>query len=403
MLMKSYLQIKGALSTVQGFQTSSVHCGLKKVNKDLLLIFSEKPSCASGVFTKNLVQAAPVIISKNHLQNAQAQAIIINSGNANACTGQQGLNDALEMATKTAQLLNISTEQVLVCSTGVIGKHLDMEKIRLGISQAVQDLGQSSDQEVMEAIMTTDTFPKSSSVEITLGGKKVYLAGIAKGAGMIKPNMATMLCFLLTDVAISPNLLNLALHNAIEQSFNTITIDGDTSTNDTALILANGLANNPKLEEKNNDFSLFQEALNFVTHSLAHMIVQDGEGATKCIHLKILKARTYEEAKQIGYCIAESPLVKTALCGQRCLWGRIMAAIGYAGVSSIRSEQIDIFYGPIQVVEKGQGTEKITEAEIYLKEKEITITIDLNQGKAEAIIYTCDLSRDYVTINMAYT
>ena len=392
----------GGLSSVRGIKTCGISCGIKKDKKDLAIIYSEKECTAAGVFTINPFRAAPVIVSEVHLQDSVAQAIIVNSGNANACTGADGLKDAQEMAEIGASALQIPSDRIIVSSTGMIGKRLPMDNIRKGIFAASAQLSRSVHSDAAEAIMTTDTFAKSVAVEIDLSGHKVCLAGIAKGSGMIKPNMATMLSFLCTDASIEAPLLKKAFRQAVDQSFHTITVDGDSSTNDMVILLANGLAQNTCLTEENSDFVKFQEALNFVTLQLAKMIVRDGEGATKFVEIVVRKARSREEARQIAYTIAESPLVKTSFAGERCLWGRILAAIGYSGIP-VEPDSIDLFYGPVQVVSKGTGTERESETATMMQGKEIRITVDLNLGQEVARIYTCDLSREYVTINMGYS
>ena len=400
--MNQFKKIEDDLTSVRGIYTAGVSCGIKKDKKDLAIIYSEKESRAAGVFTNNVFRAAPVLVSQEHLQDQRARAIVVNSGNANACTGSVGLQNAREMAKITAKTLHLTEKTVLVASTGIIGTQLPMDKIRAGIKKAAEQLTHSGPDKAAEAIMTTDTFPKSMAVEMNLSGKKCYLAGIVKGAGMIKPNMATMLGFLCSDVSIEIPLLKKALQKAVDQSFNTLTIDGDTSTNDMVIILANGLAQNNPIAEENKDFSLFQKALYFVTRQLARMIIQDAEGATKFIEILVKGARSLKEAKQIAYSIAESPLVKTSFFGERCLWGRIMAAIGYAGVS-INPDKIDLYYGPIQLISKGISTGREIETSEILKQKEIQITVNCNLGNDEAKILTCDLSKEYITINMGYS
>jgi len=400
--MKNFSEIKGSLLSVRGIHTAAVSCGIKKDKKDLAVIYSEVEGNAAGVFTTNAFRAAPVLISEAHLQNSRAQAIVVNSGNANACTGTVGFENARETAKITADALHLPINKVIVASTGMIGIQLPMDRIREGVAKAARDLRRSVPDESAEAIMTTDTFPKSVTVKINLPEHEVFLSGIAKGAGMIKPNMATMLCFLCTDAVISPRLLKKALLWATDQSFHVISIDGDMSTNDMVILLANGLAQNTPITEENDAFSLFQEALNFVTLQLALMIVRDGEGATKCIEILVRGARNKGEAKQIAHTIAESPLVKTAFHGERCLWGRILAAIGYSGISII-PDRVNLFYGPVQIVSKGAGTGQESAALEILKQKEIKIMVDLNLGGGEARVFTCDFSKDYVTINMGYS
>jgi len=396
-------KVDAGLSLVRGILTAGVSCGIKKNKKDLAIIYSEVECTAAGVFTINPFRAAPVIVSEAHLQDSRAQAIIANSGSANACTGAQGLEDARNMAAIGAEALHIASNRIIVASTGMIGRRLPMDKIRDGILAASAKLSRDGSAEAAEAIMTTDTFAKSAAVEFDLSGSRVNLAGIAKGAGMIKPNMATMLSFLCTDVSIEARLLNKALRQAVDQSFHAITIDGDTSTNDMVVILANGLAQNPCLmTEDSSDFARFQEALNYVTLKLAKMIVKDGEGATKFVEIKVKRARNRDEARQIAYSVAESPLVKTSFSGGRCMWGRILAAVGYSGIP-VEPDKVSVFFGPVQVVSKGVGTGKEVEANGIMEGKEIQIVIDLDLGQEEATIYTCDLSTEYVNINMGYS
>jgi glutamate N-acetyltransferase/amino-acid N-acetyltransferase len=413
--MKTFKLIHGGITAPQGFLASGIYCGLKKKQdaKDLMLIYSQVPAVAAGTFTTNLVKAAPVLVDIQQMSSGITQAFIANSGNANACTGKQGLADAWQMAKLTAKELDIPVSSVLVASTGVIGQPLKMDKIRTGIKLAAKSLSVTGASDAMQAIMTTDTIPKEIAVAFQINGKPVRLAGIAKGAGMIAPNMATMLCFLTTDCAISKSALSTTLQESVAQSFNLITVDGDTSTNDTALILANGLAGNKKINSLNStDFSAFQSALNFVCANLARLIVKDGEGATKFVEIIIKNAKTVSEAKQIGFTIANSPLVKTAIFGNDANWGRIMAAIGRSGIS-VNPEKIDIYLrckseirnpkSEIKLVHNGQGTGYSEEkAKEILQSPEIKIIIDLYQGKAGTSIQTCDLSFDYIKINASY-
>jgi glutamate N-acetyltransferase/amino-acid N-acetyltransferase len=407
--------VNGTITFPKGFTAAGVNCGLKKDKnaKDLMIIYSVVPAVAAGTFTTNLVKAAPVLVDMQQLKSGIAQAIVANSKNANACTGKRGLNDAKEMILFTAKELGILSKLVLVASTGVIGQPMSMDKIKTGIKQAAKSLSDSGASDAMQAIMTTDTFPKEIAVEIILGGKPVRLAGIAKGAGMIAPNMATMLCFLTTDCVISKSALSIVLQESVTQSFNLITVDGDTSTNDTALILANGLAGNKKIISRSSSgFSAFQSALNYICAHLARLIIQDGEGATKFVELKIKNARTESEAKQIGFTIANSPLVKTAIFGNDANWGRIMAAIGRSGVA-VNPDKIDIYLkgkseirnpkSEIKLVHNGLGTGYSEEkAKNILQSPEIKLVIDLHQGKSGISIQTCDLSIDYIKINASY-
>lgn len=401
----------------KGFWVGGIACGIKrKKKKDLALFYSKIPAVAAGVFTSNQVKAAPVTISKERLAKSDlVQAIIANSGCANACTGERGLRNAREMCSLTAKLLNIPPRGVLVASTGVIGRYLPMEKIRQGIKKLVTQLqGRRvtvSLLSAVEAIMTTDTFPKIVSKKILLPSLitrhsslvPVSIWSCAKGSGMIHPDLATLLCFILTDLAIERELLQKALKTAVNQSFNCITVDGETSTNDTVFILANGLAGNQPIKKEDNNFRKFQNVLNEVTLDLAKMVVKDGEGATKLIKIVVKNAKNNDEAMKVAKTIAVSPLVKTAFFGADPNWGRIMGAIGHSGMR-ISPGKIDLYFNDLCVAKKGMpvvGIEKKTRK--ILKKKEFGISINLNQGKANGETYTCDLSPEYVKINSAYS
>ncbi len=387
---------------VPGFVAGAIGAGLKKnKKKDLGIIFSEVPACAAAVFTTNQVQAAPVLLDKERIKSGRAQAIVANSGNANACVGPRGLRDAKAMARAAAQAFGIGEELVLVASTGVIGQPLDLPAIEAALPRLSGQLNPSGLLEVAEAIMTTDTFPKAVSRQTLVGDRRFTVAAVAKGAGMIRPDMATMLCFVCTDVGATPGALSEALRRAVDRSFNAITVDGDTSTNDTVLMLANGLselhlAHGPCAEA-------FQRVLNEVLSALALQIVQDGEGATKLVSLEVKGASSEGQARQVAYTVANSPLVKTALFGEDANWGRIMAAIGRAGVP-IDPEGIDIFFDAVRLVKNGQGCGREAEAAAtqILKTDRFTITIDLRLGRRGATVHTCDLSTDYVKINADY-
>jgi len=316
-----------------GFKVWGIHCGIKKLKKDLGLIYSEKKANASAVFTTNKVKAAPVILSMKNIKDNEIQAVIVNSGNANACTGEKGYSDAISMAEKTAQILNLQSEDVFVSSTGVIGVPLPIEKILNGIESFSKNTDLSAEDllSFAESIMTTDTFPKINSTQVVIGGKKITITGIAKGSGMIHPNMATMLSFILTDANITKSALNKALKHSVDDSFNMITVDGDTSTNDTVLILANKQAKNEEITEFSHDYKLFQKALYEVVENLAKKIVIDGEGATKFLEVQVKNSKTKEDAKLISRSIAKSNLVKTAIHGEDANWGRVLAAAGYSG------------------------------------------------------------------------
>jgi glutamate N-acetyltransferase/amino-acid N-acetyltransferase len=387
---------------IQGFKASAVAAGLKKGGgRDLALIFSEKVSVAAGVFTTNRVEAAPVILSRENIQDGKVRAIIANSGNANACTGKDGLENARRTADLVAGELGIKPGEVLVASTGVIGVPLPMDLI----GPAIPDLGRTLSQEglshMAEAIMTTDSFPKISRFKGVAGGKPYHILGIAKGAGMIMPDMATMLCFILSDIRIDTDELRKAVSSSVATTFNRISVDGDTSTNDMVLVMANGLTGNGALSS--GDYERFQKGLIFVMDELATMIVRDGEGATKLISLKIKGAATDMDALAAARAIANSSLVKTAFYGQDPNWGRIMAVLGRSGIR-MREEDVSIWVDDVKIVVGGLGNgyDSETEAAKRMAEKEFSVTIDLHQGEYEDRILTCDLTHDYITINAEY-
>jgi glutamate N-acetyltransferase/amino-acid N-acetyltransferase len=393
--------ISGGVTAPRGFKAQGINCGIKKRKKDLALLYSEVPALAAGVFTGSKIKAAPLLLDLKHLRRSLAQAIIINSGNANSCTGRKGLVSARRMANLTAGKLGVPESSVLVASTGVIGVPLPLEKIEKGIGRIFNRLSYQGGTEAARAIMTTDTLPKEIALEFRIKGKTVKIGAMAKGAGMISPHLATLLVFITTDAFIERRLLKKALKNSVGESFNMITIDGDMSTNDTVLLLANGKAGNSQIKDKTRDCRIFQKALDFTTLSLAKMIVKDGEGATKFVEINLRKAKTLEEAKKAAFSIANSNLVKTALFGEDPNWGRIMSALGQAGIG--QEEKIDIYLGKKKWVSQGYRERlKEREARKILKEPEIKITVDLNRGKKEALVYTCDLSSDYVKINANY-
>ncbi len=385
---------------VKGFFGSALACGVKKEKRDLALIYSERPAIVAGTFTQNRIKAAPVKLTKRRIKPGWAQAIIINSGNANACTGKQGDKDASLMSKWVARALGIPERLVLVASTGIIGKLLPTEKIKQAIPSLVKNLGQRSFRDVAEAIMTTDTFPKLSFTKGKVNNIPFSILGIAKGAGMIMPKMATMLAFFITDIAISQEVLRQTFKNIVSLTFNRISIDGDTSTNDMALIFANGLAKNPPL---NIETPIFSEALLKVATELSKMIVKGGEGASKLIEICIEGSPNTEVAERIARSVANSPLVKTAIYGKDPNWGRLLAAIGKSG-TKIKYQNIDIYFDEICLVKNGCGLGKVSEkkAKAYLRRKEIKIVINLNQGKQRITWYTCDLTPEYVWINAAY-
>jgi glutamate N-acetyltransferase/amino-acid N-acetyltransferase len=386
--------------TVPGFKFSGISAGIKKTNKkDLALIFSETEAAVAGLFTTNRIKAAPVKLDIIHITSQKGQAILINSGNANACTGPQGFKDAKEMAKMTAKELGIPPELVYVASTGLIGRPLPMQKIRKAIPEAVKKLSPYSLREAGSAITTTDTFIKIASRKINIAGKSGTIAGIAKGAGMISPHMATMLSFIVTDIAVEPDALDSALRKSVNQSFNRLTVDNDMSTNDTVLIMANGTLKNKPIKKNSSLYHKFGNALNEVTYKLSKMIAMDGEGATKLIEVIIKGAKTESGAEKVARAIANSLLVKTAIYGENPNWGRIMAAIGRAG-AELNEQKINIHLGKFKWVDKGMGTNKLPKN--LFSKKEITITVDLELGKKEAKILTCDLTEKYVKINASY-
>ncbi len=388
--------------TVQGFKAGAVVAGLKKNGAlDLALIVSDREAAVAGVFTTNKVRAAPVILSEKHVENGKARAIIANAGNANACTGDPGLNDARRTADLVSRELGINPEDVLVASTGVIGEYLDMDLIAGAIPGLTKALTPDAVPLAAQAIMTTDSFPKISSFVGRAGEHAYRIIGIAKGAGMIMPDMATMLCFILSDININSDDLKRALLSSVETTFNRISVDGDTSTNDTVLAMANGLAGNKDLHGE--DYDIFAEGLRNVMWDLARMIVRDGEGATKLVSVEVKNAFSPSDALMAVKTVANSSLVKTALYGQDPNWGRIMAALGRAEIE-MREDRVDIWIGDAQIVAGGLGmgaeAEKLA-AEIMTL-KEFSLTVDLHQGEYHERMFTCDLTHEYVTINADY-
>jgi glutamate N-acetyltransferase/amino-acid N-acetyltransferase len=397
-------EISGGVCAPQGFKAGGIACGIKKNNQlDLAVIASEIPATAAAIFTTNKVQAAPIAISKRHIQGGIAQAIIANSGNANACVGPAGEQAAELMANAAAQTLNIATDAVLVASTGVIGVQLPVEKIQSGLHQNKGLLSVSGGGQAARAIMTTDTFPKEVTVELELSGATARIGGIAKGSGMIHPNMATMLGFVTTDAAIDRKLLQQALKRAGELSFNRISVDGDTSTNDCLFVLANGKAGNQKIVTTGADYQAFEAALIFVCTGLAKMVARDGEGATKFVEIKVTGADSEADAVRAGKSIATSNLVKTAIFGEDANWGRILAAVGYSGIE-FDPAGTDIYLGDLLVCKGGIGLVfDETKAKQILAQKDLLITVKLSpETKYEASVWTCDLSFDYVKINGSY-
>jgi len=389
---------------VSGFLFSGISSGIKKDGKrDLGLIYSEVPAQVAGLFTSNAVKAAPVLLGMERIKRGICQALIINSGNANACTGSQGLQDARSVSSWVAKSLGMDERYVFPSSTGVIGSPLPLKKIREGIPELVRALSPEGWMNTVQAIMTTDTFPKVEVATCRMKGKQVKLCGMIKGAGMIRPDLATMLSFLVTDANIKAPLLQKMLGKAADGSYNRITIDGETSTNDTVYLLANGRGGHSPLSPMDREGKVFQSMLTEVCQNLVKRLVKDGEGATKFIEIRILGARNQEDAKQAAYAIAHSPLVKTAFFGEDANWGRILCALGHSG-AQINPNRIDVFFDKVPVVKKGMGTgprleEKATQV---IKKKSFNVTVDLHQGKSEFSVFTSDLSIDYVKINASY-
>ena len=385
-----------------GFQTAGVVSGLKKNGKkDLGLIYSEVPATVAAMFTRNLVKAAPVLLDQQRTANGSCRAIIVNSGNANCCTGEQGMLNAIRMGRLAAQGLMVDEEDVLVASTGVIGEPLPVEKIESAAPGLIKALSPDGITDFAEAIMTTDTVPKVVSRRGELAGKSFTVSGAIKGAGMIRPDMATMLCFVMTDIVAQPEVLQAMLKKAVDRSLNRMTVDGDTSTNDTVLLMANGHSTVKVISENQKD--VFQAVLNEVMIGLAKWLIKDAEGATKLVEIVVKGAKTKAEAHKIADTVANSPLFKTALFGEDANWGRILAAVGRSGIT-VDPEKIDIFFGSAQMVKSGFGCGKEAEAEatLVLKQDEFTVTIDLNLGPEAETVFTCDFSIDYVKINADY-
>jgi glutamate N-acetyltransferase/amino-acid N-acetyltransferase len=388
----------------KGFKAAGVHSGVKKSKKDLALLFSEVPAYAAGVFTTSKVQAAPVLVCKEQLKSSRTfRALVVNSGNANACTGERGLNDAWAMVEATATATGVGRNEVFVSSTGVIGQYLPMERLQGGIPSAASSLHQDGHTSAAEAIMTTDTFVKELAVRVTVDGVAITIGGMAKGSGMIAPNMATMLAFITTDAKITPGLLNDSLKHAADRSFNRITVDGDTSTNDMVLLLANGLAGNKEFTDADEKgYREFYEALEYLLVRLSKMIVLDGEGATKFVEVQVTGAAREEDAVSAARAIANSNLVKTALHGEDANWGRILAAVGYSGIE-FDPAAVEISIGDVPILRQNYCIDfSEEEAKRVLSRKEITLIVDLHQGVHSALFWTCDLSREYVAINANY-
>ncbi len=399
-------QISGGVCAAKGFKASGVYCGIRKnrTKRDIALIYSEKPASAAAVYTTNLVKGAPLIVTKKHLADGKAQAVICNSGNANTCNAD-GVEIAEKMSCLLAEELGISAQDVVVASTGVIGQRLNIEPIRQGIPKLVAALGDNSS-EAAEGIMTTDTKRKEIAVSFDIGGVECKIGGIAKGSGMIHPNMATMLVFITTDCAIAPEMLQKALSTDIRSTFNMVSVDGDTSTNDMVTVLANGMAGNAVIDGEGEAFSTFMQALNTVTVYLCRKIAADGEGATKLLECKVTGADSLETARIVAKSVICSSLTKAAMFGADANWGRVLCAIGYSG-AKVDVNKIDVRFrsaaGEITVCVDGAGVAFSEEqAKKILLESEIEILVDLKSGEAASTAWGCDLTYDYVKINGDY-
>lgn len=399
--------INGGICAAKGFTASGVHCGIRhnKVKKDLSLIYSEVPAAAAAVYTTNLVKGAPLTVTKNHISDGYAQAVICNSGNANTCN-----SNGIEIAEQTCALLSdalgVKADDIVVASTGVIGQKMSIEPFKTGIPGLVKALSKDGCDDAAEGIMTTDTVKKEIAVEFEIDGVTCKIGGIAKGSGMIHPNMATMLVFITSDVNISPEILQYALSTDIQNTFNMLSIDGDTSTNDMVTVLANGMAKNKKITEKDTNFKIFMTALNTVTVTLCRMIAGDGEGATKLLECSVSGAKTLKDAKTVSKSVVCSSLLKAAMFGADANWGRVLCAIGYSG-ADVDVNKIDVYFeskaGKIKVCENGSGVDFSEElAKKILTETEIDILVELNDGEYSSKAWGCDLTYDYVKINGDY-
>ena len=397
-------KIEGGITAVQGVRAAGIHAGIKTADtKDMTLIFTDTPAAAAGVFTKNSVTAAPVIVCREHLSDGHAQAVIVNSGNANACTGEVGMANARRMASATAEQLGIDAKLVCVSSTGVIGQQLPMDTIENGIRIAANALSTEGGDDAAEGIMTTDTHPKSVSIEVEIGGAPVRIGGIAKGSGMIAPNMATMLSYLTTDARINAETLQSALNRVVDNTYNLLTVDTDRSTNDTVIILATGRADNTDIVAANGEnYEAFCEGLQFVCTELVKMLARDGEGATKLVEVVVKHAKNRDDAEKAARAVAESPLVKTAIFANDANWGRIMMAIGKSG-AAFDPYQVDVWLADYQLVKDGMdaGYDEDRATALFAQDP-VRITVDLRAGDAEVTMWTCDYSYDYIRINADY-
>ena len=393
----------GGITSARGFKASGVSAGVKYIGKkDVAVVYSQCDASVAGVFTTNTVKAYPVLLNMERVKSGKARAVVVNSGNANACNGPRGMDDARAMTAETARLLGVAGESVLVCSTGVIGQPMPMDRVIPGIGEAVGALSESGGRDAAEAIMTTDTELKEYAVSFDLDGRTVTVGGMAKGSGMIHPNMATLLCFVTTDAAVDPGVLKDCLTYAADRSFNMVSVDGDSSTNDTLLALANGMAGGSEIKAGGKGCELFRDALTEVCVFLARAMARDGEGATKLIEVRVVNAPTGQDARLAARSVASSTLFKAAVFGRDANWGRIICAAGYSG-AQFNPDAVDIFLGHVQVARGGQGLPFDEEAAAaVLAGDTVNVLIDLKEGKAEAVAWGCDLTYEYVRINGDY-
>lgn len=396
--------IPGGVTAVPGFTACGIHAGIKKNNQklDLAMIYNPKLCSAAGVFTTNVVKASPLLLTMENLRGGYAQGVVVNAGNANACNGPQGMVDAKAMAEAAAKAVGVDESYFIVSSTGVIGQLMPMDKVLPGIAKAAEQLNPEGGSEAAQAIMTTDLLPKEKAVQIEIAGSTVTIGGMAKGSGMIHPNMATMLAFITTDAVIEPQTLQVAIKEAVDATFNMITVDGDTSTNDMLAVLASGAADHPSIELHSGEYHIFVAGLKEVCGTLAQAVARDGEGATTLLEVVVKNAPTLQDARLAARTVTASSLFKSAVFGRDANWGRILCAVGYSG-AQFNPEKVDIFIGDEQVAKDGGGIEFSEErATKILSQEKVTVTIDLNSGEHSATAWGCDLTYDYVKINGSY-
>lgn len=399
--MQEIRAVSGCVTAPKGFRAAGVRCGIKRQGTDLAIICSGQPCSVAAVFTTNSFKAASVIRNQELLKSGRGRAVVANSGNANACTGEQGVRDVDRIRRFAGELLNVGEEEVFSASTGIIGVPLPMDRIEVGIMDAVAELSADGGDAASLAIMTTDTRPKAAAYEFSVDGTPVRIGGMCKGAGMICPNMATMLCFITTDAGMDSAALQKCLASKVERSFNSLTVDGDMSTNDSVIVLANG-ASGCRIEPGTRGYELFDEALGLLCMELARAIARDGEGATKYVEVRVVNAASYEDAKAAAMAIANSPLVKTAIFGEDPNWGRVLCAAGRS-CAKISPERVSLHFGDVKIVDKGEPLQIDAEAARKpMLGKDLVITLDLGLGEATATAFTCDFSYDYVKINAEY-